>query len=567
MSRSARVLLTTIVAWVLSGALAFGQSTVNPGVPAVNSQLTSAPIRGNFTAAFNDINGLLGMHASASLSACSIQTQTIGADCLIVNSPTAYLWYKFSGPTNGYVLIGTINPSTSPPTFNSGLSPAPAGDLIANCSNSTAIPVACTWTAFANQAISATNGTFPYRVGGIWGIASTGTSGHVVPFLDSAAITFTNVINSGVAGSSIGGYCMANAASGNICLAPTTGALGASVATFPANSGIVAELNLGQTWSAAQTFQSGITVQSLFTATGLVTNADLANPATTVNGQVCTLGGTCTITASATTITVGSTLVSGGPGILFNSVSGGILTAATTSAQIAGILSDETGTGALVFGTSPILSTPALGVATATSVAIGGATIGSNSLAVTGSTLLNNALTYGGVTLANSVTGTGSMVLATAPSVSSLTVATAFTATGLVTSADLASAVFASSANVIAGTSTSTLIPPSAIYPAEGTITFGSTVTLDFSTFINAGITLTGNITTMNVANVKAGQAGSIVFAQDSTGGRTTVFNSIFKFAGGATPTLSTTAGASDVLFFSCNTTTFCPASLALNVH
>ena len=42
--------------------------------------------------------------------------------------------------------------------------------------------------------------------------------------------------------------------------------------------------------------------------------------------------------------------------------------AATTSAQLAGIMSDETGSGALVFGTSPTLVTPTLGVATATSV-------------------------------------------------------------------------------------------------------------------------------------------------------------------------------------------------------
>jgi hypothetical protein len=38
--------------------------------------------------------------------------------------------------------------------------------------------------------------------------------------------------------------------------------------------------------------------------------------------------------------------------------------AATTSAQLAGVISDETGTGALVFGTSPTFVTPALGTPT-----------------------------------------------------------------------------------------------------------------------------------------------------------------------------------------------------------
>lgn len=42
--------------------------------------------------------------------------------------------------------------------------------------------------------------------------------------------------------------------------------------------------------------------------------------------------------------------------------------AATTSAQLAGVISDETGSGALVFGTSPTLTTPTIGAAIATSL-------------------------------------------------------------------------------------------------------------------------------------------------------------------------------------------------------
>jgi hypothetical protein len=44
--------------------------------------------------------------------------------------------------------------------------------------------------------------------------------------------------------------------------------------------------------------------------------------------------------------------------------------AATTSAQLAGVISDETGSGSLVFATSPTLVTPILGDATATSVTL-----------------------------------------------------------------------------------------------------------------------------------------------------------------------------------------------------
>lgn len=48
--------------------------------------------------------------------------------------------------------------------------------------------------------------------------------------------------------------------------------------------------------------------------------------------------------------------------------------AATTSAELAGVISDETGSGAAVFATSPTLVTPTLGVASATSLATSAAT-------------------------------------------------------------------------------------------------------------------------------------------------------------------------------------------------
>lgn len=58
----------------------------------------------------------------------------------------------------------------------------------------------------------------------------------------------------------------------------------------------------------------------------------------------------------------------GGWRILPDTADGLAQFAATTSAQLAGVISDETGSGALVFGTSPTLTTPTLGVASATSI-------------------------------------------------------------------------------------------------------------------------------------------------------------------------------------------------------
>jgi hypothetical protein len=57
---------------------------------------------------------------------------------------------------------------------------------------------------------------------------------------------------------------------------------------------------------------------------------------------------------------------------------------------------DATGTGSLVRATSPTLVTPVLGVATATSLAIGGATIGTDALAVTGTATFSSSISMGG---------------------------------------------------------------------------------------------------------------------------------------------------------------------------
>jgi hypothetical protein len=60
--------------------------------------------------------------------------------------------------------------------------------------------------------------------------------------------------------------------------------------------------------------------------------------------------------------------------------------AATTSAELLSVISDETGSGALVFGTSPTLTTPNIGAATATSLTLTDALIGTATQALTDGT-------------------------------------------------------------------------------------------------------------------------------------------------------------------------------------
>jgi hypothetical protein len=104
------------------------------------------------------------------------------------------------------------------------------------------------------------------------------------------------------------------------------------------------------------------------------------------------------------------------------------------------------------------------------------------------------------------------------------------------------------------------MLPADKVFTPEVAVTYGTTTTFDFNTFINASVTLTGNVTTVTFSNVKAGQAGLIRFIQDGTGSRTIpiAINSTLKCAGGCNYVLSTAASAVDVLGYTCVSATYC---------
>ena len=76
--------------------------------------------------------------------------------------------------------------------------------------------------------------------------------------------------------------------------------------------------------------------------------------------------------------------------------------ASTTSAQLAGVISDETGSGALVFATTPTLVTPILGLATGTSVMLS-ANVGAAAGNVSGNFTAGNFQTAGNVNAASAL--------------------------------------------------------------------------------------------------------------------------------------------------------------------
>ena len=97
-------------------------------------------------------------------------------------------------------------------------------------------------------------------------------------------------------------------------------------------------------------------------------------------------------------------------------------------------------------------------------------------------------------------------------------------------------------------------------------LTDGSSVAIDLSLANNFTLTLAGNRTLAAPTNVTAGQSGVIVVTQDGTGSRTLAYNSIYKFAGGTAPTLTTTASAVDVLAYYVESSTRITVTSLLNV-
>ena len=75
----------------------------------------------------------------------------------------------------------------------------------------------------------------------------------------------------------------------------------------------------------------------------------------------------------------------------------------------------------------------------------------------------------------------------------------------------------------------------------------GST-TLDFSTYQNFVLTLTGNVTLDNPTTEAVGQSGFIVLIQDATGSRTVSLGTDYETAGGSGLTISAAATTTDIV-------------------
>jgi hypothetical protein len=180
---------------------------------------------------------------------------------------------------------------------------------------------------------------------------------------------------------------------------------------------------------------AGIVQLGVSTATS-INKVTITAPTT---GSTLTIADGKTLTASNTltfTGTDSSSVAFGTGGTV--AYTGGTLAqfAATTSSQLAGVISDETGSGALVFATSPTLVTPVLGVATATSinkVAITTPANGSTLTIADGKTLTaNNTLTFTGTDSSSVAFGAGGTVAYTGGTLAQFAATTSLELAGVI---------------------------------------------------------------------------------------------------------------------------------------
>ena len=98
------------------------------------------------------------------------------------------------------------------------------------------------------------------------------------------------------------------------------------------------------------------------------------------------------------------------------------------------------------------------------------------------------------------------------------------------------------------------------------TLTDGANIDWDASANQVTSVTLAGNRTMNAPTNLVDGAVYLLIVLQDSTGSRTLSWNSVFKWAGGTAPTLTTTASARDQFVFCSNGTNLYEVGRALNV-
>ena len=246
-------------------------------------------------------------------------------------------------------------------------------------------------------------------------------------------------------------------------------ALATDTITFVGGTGITSAVAAVGT-ATSVTFDIDNTVATL-DGTQTLTNKTLTSPA--INSPTIGSAGATFNGSTSGTITVLATAIAGSNSLTLPAATDTLVgkattdtltnksinlannTLTTTSAQLATAISDETGSGVVVFNNSPTLITPTLGAATATS--INGLTISSSTGTLTianGKTLTaSNTLTFTGTDTSSVAFGSGGTVAYVADKLSAFAATTSSELAGVISDETGSGAlVFASSPTLVTPT-------------------------------------------------------------------------------------------------------------------
>ncbi len=411
-----------------------------------------------------------------------IFTGTSAQTIVMPNTSTLAINFKFS----------VINQSTQPLTVNASdgslIVSAPANNITTFRCNSTSITSNAAWsywtdsssggsvtsvglTVPASSIFGVTNS--PITSSGNLGLTVTGTSGGIPYFSSTSALQTSGVL-----------------ASNSVVIG---GGAGAAPTTITAVNSAILSYSSGGVLSFSTTIPSGINLST--PSAGVLTNCTGLPVATGISGL-----GTGVATFLAT----------------------------PTSANLAAAVTNETGSGSLVFATSPTLVTPILGTPTSGTLTNCTGLPISTGVSGLGTGIATFLATPTSANLAAAVTnetGSGSLVFATSPT--------------LVTP------------NIGVATATSVQFTTSGLINFDFTANSGSAFSLNPANGYSQGITLTANCTITLSSNPSATtqREMELDLIQDATGSRAVTWLNV-TWATGSPPVINGIAGSTTSIFF-----------------